>query len=442
MESIVNSSLNSSAVADIVSSVSSSLRNGGSSFSSSEFNSSRTSFTENNLNEIEHLSSSVINNSSSPGLMNYKINSIEGGEGGSNGIKKEMESDLLFNSKANVVTMKSVAEINTVLTKAVNDLKDEIHSMLHLLKLDAANRISELTKIRAEKDSYTKTASLHNEVNNKFVVDIYSATNSFYKTFKSELKNINVFTSITPDELRASFNADPSWVSFVVPLCNSIFNGTSNYQMIGNRIAVSEIVVNMSSRPETIFNAIPAENATSFIMSNIELKLRMLLVYDRQSNDTVPTYRDVIQDTFWNQSKARYELLTTQLSCGNVSNVKRFFIMADKIINIPSYYYSFNYTTGTGSGSPSTCCTTFSFRYKISDIIQIKKLCGIDLSLPTVYETKRPDVNNEGVYNITTGSWYLILNIEPALLTSQDNAFNITNMPNIILDTRVSYFNY
>lgn len=134
------------------------------------------------------------------------------------------------------------------------------------------------------------------------------------------------------------------------PLANTmniLIQGAAPYQRIGSHVNWKSMRIRVAFRP----------NGTA-----VQDALRMVVIYDRQTNGVAPTWADVIQDTDQSGATGTYNL-----SGLNMNNRERFLCLADSTIVVPSIG---TWTPpGTGLGIPDATRSLLIDRYiKLRDL--------------------------------------------------------------------------
>jgi len=112
-------------------------------------------------------------------------------------------------------------------------------------------------------------------------------------------------------------------------LLNGLIPGTGVTQRIGRKIRMTSLSIQLGVQPN---------NGSTSTVSLPADYVRILLVYDRQSNSTPPMFSDVIQGS---TSAATPAVSNAPWDGKNVNNRDRFAVLIDKHIEIPD-------TTGSG----------------------------------------------------------------------------------------------
>lgn len=120
---------------------------------------------------------------------------------------------------------------------------------------------------------------------------------------------------------------------------------------------------------------------------NDEDYVRIMIVYDRQTNGALPAIADILQDT--DQATAN---TTNSFSGANVNNVDRFQVLRDHRIHLPSFTYTAGQVSNLGGVDPVS--TTFF----IDDYIKLNGLL-------TQYKA---DSSPAVIGDIASGALYLV----------------------------------
>jgi len=168
--------------------------------------------------------------------------------------------------------------------------------------------------------------------------------------------------------------------AIIVPL-NLISSGSSFFNRVGRRIEMKNIRVVC-----TIFFNPPVAVNTLFP----SFYVRFLIVYDRQTNGSIPSINEILQTT--DQSGVNS---TTAFSGVNLNNRDRFSILRDTRISIPQ-------VTSSATGNVSLGATFTDPLKPLSNLDHFVKLKG----LVTQYKA---DTNPSVIGDIATGGLFWIM---------------------------------
>lgn len=184
---------------------------------------------------------------------------------------------------------------------------------------------------------------------------------------KPEKKTVDIDTSSTISST-ASIN-----------LLNGIQEGTSFYQRVGRKVSLMSTRV--TGRVEWVLNATGP---------SLGEYIRIMIVYDRQTNGAAPALADILQNVN-NAGTAT----TTSESGLNMNNSERFFVIRDKRIVVGN----------AASPQPGSDVSIQAFQGTTESSLNIDMYCKLK-GLQTHYNgTSNPAV----VGDITTGSLYLVI---------------------------------
>lgn len=103
-----------------------------------------------------------------------------------------------------------------------------------------------------------------------------------------------------------------------VELLNPVVQGTDNFNRVGRKINMKSVHVRGVIFPKDPTISIPRDH------------LRLLLVYDKQTNALLPSGNDVLMDS-------NAVAGTSSFSHVNLANRERFVILRDTLVNVPQY---------------------------------------------------------------------------------------------------------
>jgi hypothetical protein len=145
-------------------------------------------------------------------------------------------------------------------------------------------------------------------------------------TTSPELKSIDVGSATTTAPGGTDLYCNTASTS-IIPL-NLIAAGSSFFNRIGRRIELRSI--------DICFQIQNISGVSRLVPADL---LRIMVVYDRQTNGALPSISDIIQDTDSNANN-----LTNSMSGPNLNNRDRFMVLFDKRVQLPVTVLS------TGSG--------------------------------------------------------------------------------------------
>ena len=408
----------------IVQEIATDVRNGGGSSSSmGEINNNNAASAENLLSEIA--SHTSLTNRSFPVLLSDTKNVAETLRRVETNTKEATENKKYMILLASV--LERIEKGLQVSASAVDQNTAQVIINSNVQKLEIGEKIAKRTSMRDRITSFDRQTNLNSETNNN------STTNTY-------LPPVGFLSSSRPwKSFNTAFVFDSNYMSAVTlttqsPSVNGIINlvpGTSSYQCIGNQLSVRLIDLIVSVTPT--FTIVPSEPPllNSIIAQNVEVCFRVVVVWDFAPNGAAPTFSDIFQDQLYTNNGGAHQQYSSSFSFINVSNFKRFCILEDRFITVPSYYW----TNNSGSTTAQYGISQFlsNIRINMDHMNSKNKVSNSYRSMKTVFSSNAVTVNTASI--ISGQAFLIIAPVQNVVFTNTSSQF-----PEVAVNTRV-YFN-